>query len=111
MTDTMIQQLIRMLASDVDFQAQLAPTDQLEAFFSLPADSERAGDESEILYVAANFGGNLRKFYRFHSADGSTDYYDENGRSSKQFLLRNPVPNGVFRSPFGMRRHPILGYS
>ncbi|MFJ7478805.1 hypothetical protein ACIQYI_33765, partial [Rhodococcus erythropolis] len=48
MTDTMIQQLIRMLASDVDFQAQLAPTDQLEAFFSLPADSERAGDESEI---------------------------------------------------------------
>ena len=111
MTDTMIQQLIRMLASDVDFQAQLAPTDQLEAFFSLPAASERAGDESEILYVAANFGGNLRKFYRFHSADGSTDYYDENGRSSKQFLLRNPVPNGVFRSPFGMRRHPILGYS
>lgn len=111
MTDTMIQQLIRMLASDVDFQAQLAPTDQLEAFFSLPADSERAGEESEILYVAANFGGNLRKFYRFHSADGSTDYYDENGRSSKQFLLRNPVPNGVFRSPFGMRRHPILGYS
>lgn len=111
MTDTMIQQLIRMLASDVDFQAQLASTDQLEAFFSLPADSERAGDESEILYVAANFGGNLRKFYRFHSADGSTDYYDENGRSSKQFLLRNPVPNGVFRSPFGMRRHPILGYS
>lgn len=111
MTDTMIQQLIRMLASDVDFQAQLAPTDQLEAFFSLPADSERAGDESEILYVAANFGGNLRKFYRFHSTDGSTDYYDENGRSSKQFLIRNPVPNGVFRSPFGMRRHPILGYS
>ncbi|MBA8881627.1 M23 family metallopeptidase [Phyllobacterium myrsinacearum] len=111
MTDTMIQQLIRMLASDVDFQAQLAPTDQLEAFFSLPADSEKAGDESEILYVAANFGGNLRKFYRFHSGDGSTDYYDESGKSSKQFLLRNPVPNGVFRSPFGMRRHPILGYS
>ncbi|MBA8900338.1 M23 family metallopeptidase [Phyllobacterium sp. P30BS-XVII] len=111
MTDTMIQQLVRMLASDVDFQAQLLPTDQLEAFFSLPADSEKAGDESEILYVAANFGGNLRKFYRFHSGDGSTDYYDENGKSSKQFLLRNPVPNGVFRSPFGMRRHPILGYS
>ncbi|QND50703.1 M23 family metallopeptidase [Phyllobacterium sp. 628] len=111
MTDTMIEQLIRMLASDVDFQSQLAPADQLEAFFSLPADSEKAGDESEILYVAANFGGNLRKFYRFHSGDGSTDYYDENGKSSKQFLLRNPVPNGVFRSPFGMRRHPILGYS
>lgn len=111
MTDSMIKQLIRMLASDVDFQSQLSPTDQLEALFSLPADSDKAGDESEILYVAANFGGDLKKFYRFHGEDGNTDYYDENGKSSKQFLLRKPVPNGVFRSPFGMRRHPILGYS
>lgn len=43
-------------------------------------------------------------------ADGSADYFDENGRSARQFLLRNPVPNGEFRSGFGMRRHPILGY-
>ncbi|ATU90658.1 M23 family metallopeptidase [Phyllobacterium zundukense] len=111
MTDSMIKQLIRMLASDVDFQSQLSPADQLEALFSLPADSDKAGDESEILYVAANFGGDLKKFYRFHGEDGTTDYYDENGKSSKQFLLRKPVPNGIFRSPFGMRRHPILGYS
>lgn len=111
MTDTMIQQLIRMLASDVDFQARLAPTDKLEALFSLPTGSEKADENSEILYVAANFGGDLKKFYRFHGEDGTTDYYDENGKSSKQFLLRKPVPNGVFRSPFGMRRHPILGYS
>ncbi|MGH7004320.1 MAG: M23 family metallopeptidase, partial [Alphaproteobacteria bacterium] len=111
MTDAMVQQLIRMLASDVDFQSQLAPTDQLEALFSLPSDSDKADDQSEILYVAANFGGDLKKFYRFHGEDGSTDYYDENGKSSKQFLLRKPVPNGLFRSPFGMRRHPILGYS
>ncbi|MGO4841470.1 M23 family metallopeptidase, partial [Rhizobiaceae sp. 2RAB30] len=33
------------------------------------------------------------------------------GRSSEQFLLRNPVPNGTFRSGFGARRHPILGYT
>ncbi len=38
MTDPMIKQLIRMLASDVDFQSQLSTTDQLEALFSLPAD-------------------------------------------------------------------------
>jgi murein DD-endopeptidase MepM/ murein hydrolase activator NlpD len=111
MTDSMIKQLIHMLASDVDFQSQLSPTDQLEALFSLPADSDKAGDGSEILYVATNFGGDLKKFYRFHGKDGTTDYYDEDGKSSKQFLLRKPVPNGVFRSPFGMRRHPILGYS
>ena len=43
--------------------------------------------------------------------DGAFDYFDEDGRSAKQFLLRNPLPNGKFRSGFGGRRHPILGYS
>ena len=43
--------------------------------------------------------------------DGTFDYFDEEGRSAKQFLLRNPLPNGKFRSGFGGRRHPILGYA
>lgn len=111
MTDTMRAQLVKMLASDVDLQSKLSPSDELEAFFSLPDDSDNANDDSQLLYVSANFGGTTRKFYRYQSPNGSVDYFNENGKSAKQFLLRNPVPNGVFRSPFGMRRHPILGYS
>ena len=112
MTDSMIKQLISMLASDVDFQSQLQPDRSLwKRSFRSRRIRIRPATNSEILYVAANFGGDLKKFYRFHGEDGTTDYYDENGKSSKQFLLRKPVPNGVFRSPFGMRRHPILGYS
>jgi murein DD-endopeptidase MepM/ murein hydrolase activator NlpD len=42
--------------------------------------------------------------------DGSTDYFDENGSSARQFLLRKPVPNGRFTSGFGGRVHPVLGY-
>jgi murein DD-endopeptidase MepM/ murein hydrolase activator NlpD len=60
--------------------------------------------------VRATFGGNSRNFYRFQMEDGTVDYFDEDGRSARQFLLRNPVPNGKFRSGFGARRHPILGY-
>ena len=56
------------------------------------------------------FSGTTRNFYRFRSADGSADYFDGEGRSARQFLLRTPVPNGQFRSGFGVRRHPILGY-
>lgn len=111
MTNTMRAQLIKMLASDVDLQGKLTPADQLETFFSLPDDSENANDDSQILYVSANFGGTTRKFYRYQAPNGTVDYFNEEGKSAKQFLLRNPVPNGVFRSPFGMRRHPILGYS
>jgi hypothetical protein len=109
--DDMAAQIVRMVAADVDFQSRIRPSDKLELFFSLPEEGLESEDDHELLYVEASFGGTTRDFYRFRSSDGVIDYYDEEGRSARQFLLRNPVPNGKFRSPFGMRKHPILGYS
>jgi murein DD-endopeptidase MepM/ murein hydrolase activator NlpD len=111
LTSDMTRQLVRLLASEVDYQARLNPSDRLELFFSQPDEDGAATAESELLYVKATFGGNTRTFYRFQTEDGTIDYFDAEGRSARQFLLRNPVPNGKFRSGFGMRRHPILGYS
>lgn len=112
MNETMIAKIIKLLASNVDFQAQLKPTDKLEAIFSVADESGKATEDSELLYVNASFGDTQTKFYRFQDPDDNTiDYYDQDGKSIRQFLLRNPVPNGTFRSGFGMRRHPILGFS
>ncbi|RIK87759.1 MAG: peptidase M24 [Hyphomicrobiales bacterium] len=111
MTRSMTRQLVRLLAADVDFQSRLNPNDRIAVFFSQPDGDDNATDESELLYVQATFGGNTRTFYRFRMDDGTVDYFDEEGRSARQFLLRNPIPNGTFRSGFGPRRHPILGYS
>jgi murein DD-endopeptidase MepM/ murein hydrolase activator NlpD len=110
MSRDMTQQLIRLLASDVDFQSRLNPADRIEVLFSEPDEEDRVTPDSELLYVSAVFGGAERTLYRFQMEDGSVDYFDRDGRSAKQFLLRNPVPNGQFSSGFGGRRHPILGY-
>lgn len=110
MTNDMARQLVKMLANDVDLQSKISRSDSIEAFFSLPEDSDSANDESQLLYVSANMGGATRKFYRYQSPEGNVEFFDENGRSAQQFLIRKPVPNGVFGSPFGGRRHPILGY-
>jgi len=107
----MTEKIIRMLASNVDFQARLKPTDALEAVFSVDEETGEASEDSELLYLKASFGNNTVGFYRFRNPeDGAIDYYDSEGRSARQFLIRNPVPNGRFRSGFGMRRHPILKY-
>jgi len=108
MSRDMTKQLIKLLASEVDFQSRLNPSDRLEVLFSEPDGEDQ---ESQLLYVSAMFGGATRKFYRFQMRDGGIDYFDGEGRSAKQFLLRNPLPNGVFRSGFGARRHPVLGYT
>jgi len=109
--ERMAAQVVRMVAADVDFQSKIQPSDRLELFFSLPEEGAEKTEEHELLFVEASFGGTARTYYRFRASDGSVDYFNEEGRSARQFLLRKPVPNGRFRSPFGMRRHPILGYS
>jgi murein DD-endopeptidase MepM/ murein hydrolase activator NlpD len=111
MTMDMTSRIIKLLASSVDFQAKLKPTDTMEAFFSVEDESGKATADSELLYLSAKFGDQTIKLYRFQNPDdNSVDYFDQDGKSLKQFLIRNPVPNGVFKSGFGMRRHPILGY-
>lgn len=111
MSREMTQRLIRLLASNVDFQSRTTTSDRLEVLFSQPDEDDDASENSELLYVSATIGGQSRNFYRFRMEDGSFDYFDENGSSAQQFLLRNPLPNGKFRSGFGGRRHPILGYT
>ncbi|TWF50406.1 M23 family metallopeptidase [Neorhizobium alkalisoli] len=113
MTKEMTALLVKLLASNVDLQAQLRPTDAVEAFFSVGDEKGKATKDSELLYVNAHFGDTTTRFYRFQNPDDedNVDYFDQDGRSIRQFLLRNPLPNGRMTSGFGMRRHPLLGYS
>jgi len=111
MNKDMIGHVIRLLSPIVDFQARLRASDTLEAFYSAEDETGEATDDSELLFLHAKFGDSDTRLYRFQDpTDMSVDYYDQSGKSLKQFLIRNPLPGGVFRSGFGMRRHPILGY-
>ncbi len=110
MSKKMTRQLVKLLASGVDFQSRLNPSDSINVVFSQPDGDDQASEDSELLYVSSTFGGTTRNFYRFQMQDGSIDYFDEDGSGAALFLLRNPAPNGRFTSGFGARRHPILGY-
>jgi len=109
MSPAMTKQLIKILAPDVDYQSRLAPSDHMEVLFSQPESDGSASAASELLYVSATFGDTTHTFYRFQTKDGKVHYFDEAGRSSRQFLFRNPVPGARLSRGFGMERHPILG--
>jgi murein DD-endopeptidase MepM/ murein hydrolase activator NlpD len=109
MTGAMTKQLIKILASDVDFQSRLSPADRITVLFSQHDDDGDASEDSELLYASATFGGATHTYYRYQMKDGSIDYFDQDGRSARQFLFRNPVPGARISRGFGMERHPILG--
>jgi murein DD-endopeptidase MepM/ murein hydrolase activator NlpD len=105
-----IQRILNINAYDTDFRRRVRPGDTLEMFFDMKDDQSTDGPPGELLYTAIASGGETYKFYRFRSADGVVDYYDEDGNNSKKFLIRKPVrgENVRLTSGFGIRFHPLL---
>ena len=109
-----IEDLIRIYSYDVDFQRNTQPGDSFEVLYSGEEENAPANPDakSDVLFAALNVGGEVKKFYKFVTTDDSVvDYYDETGKSAKKFLVRKPVADGIMRSGFGARHHPILGYT
>jgi murein DD-endopeptidase MepM/ murein hydrolase activator NlpD len=108
--DYIVSEFTRVFSYDVDFQHQIAASDNFEIFFGKPF-TNTSSKRKVLHYAKLNFGGKTKTYFRYTSADGHTDYYDENGRSASRALLKTPVPGAKLTSGFGMRRHPLLRYS
>ncbi len=105
-----IDDLIRIYSYDVDFQRKVQPGDSFEILFAGQDENSNDG-KGEVLFASLTTGGETRKFYRYQTTDDNiVDYYDETGKSAKKFLVRKPLADGIMRSGFGSRNHPILGY-
>ena len=105
----LIDEMVRAFASDVDFQRSVQPGDSLLAFI---ADGDEIEPHAQVLFATMTVRDQTFKYYRFQTPDDNlVDYYDENGRSVRKFLIRKPIVDGEMTSGFGMRFHPILHYA
>lgn len=107
-----ILEMIRMFSYSIDFQREIHPGDTFEVFFDRKYDDQGvAVKEGQIAYASLTVEGKSHRLWRFKTADGNWDYYDENGNSMKKFLMKTPVDGARISSGFGMRKHPILGFT
>ncbi len=106
--DKITDRIIAMFAYDLDLTKPISVGDSIEILKTLP--NEQA--EQELLYISLKLGSLERKFYRFTTSNGEVDFYDIDGQTGKQFLIRRPLKGGGnLRSRFGYRIHPITGRS
>lgn len=104
----LVDELVRIFSYDLDFQQRVHAGDNLEVIFT----EDDEGERGEILSASLTVNGETRRVFRYQSPeDGLIDYFDEDGKSLKKFLLRKPIAEGQLRSGFGMRYHPIMRYS
>jgi murein DD-endopeptidase MepM/ murein hydrolase activator NlpD len=101
----LIAEMLRLSAHDVDLEAPVAASDTVELL-----SSRNDLGQPELVFAALTLDGHPHRYYRFDPPDdNSSDYYDADGHSVTESLLRNPVAAGHLGDGFGWRTHPVLG--
>lgn len=112
MSPNLVVSLIRLFSFAIDFQRDIREGDQLEVLYTRRFDdNNQLAEEGDIMFAALTNRGKRYAYWRVPHDDGSVGYYDEEGRSVQRLLMRTPVDGARLSSRFGMRRHPILGYT
>lgn len=104
---TVINRMIQEYSYDIDFQRDIHKDDKFEALFEeYYDDKDRKVKDGRLIYAALNIQG---KWYKMYSYLGS--FYNEKGQAIRKTLLKTPVDGARISSGFGIRKHPVLGYT
>ncbi len=108
----LLNDIITAYSYDVDFQRDLQPGDAIDVLYErLETRKGAAAGHGNILYAELTIGGEAMRLYRYVDKSGMVDFYNQKGESVRKAMLRTPINGAKITSGYGMRSHPILGYS
>lgn len=105
-------EFIRAMAYDVDFQRELKEGMKFTVLLE-----QLVTSDGKVTHPGRLLAGELRLFkrtvtvIRFKPQGGAEQFYNPTGESVVRSFLRTPMDASKVTSRFGMREHPILGYS
>ncbi|MFC3070837.1 M23 family metallopeptidase [Phenylobacterium soli] len=106
-TPAITAQVMKLFSHKLDFQRDIQPGDRFKLVFDRKVtESGRTISAGDLEYAELHGV----KFYRFERGR-NVEYFDETGKNIKGFLLKTPVDGARITSLFGLRRHPVLGYT
>ncbi len=104
--------LIHQYSYAIDFQRDLRVGDQVEIVYErFLEESGRVAKTGPLLYAALEVQGERLEIYRYTPKNGQAGYFTPNGESVRRLLMRTPIDGARLSSGYGMRKHPIKGYS
>jgi murein DD-endopeptidase MepM/ murein hydrolase activator NlpD len=105
-------EMIGGFSYDVDFQREVRPGDTFAVLYRRVHDEfGRPTELGRLVYAEMVLSGTRLRLYRFTPRDGEPGYFNAVGENIKKPLLRTPIDGARLTSGFGMRFHPLLGYS
>ena len=108
--DTIIE-FARIFGFEIDFQRDIRKNDYFKIIYDKYFDENGEFIKSgSILYAHMSVNGREISLYKFGN-DKDYGYFDINAKSVEKALMKTPINGARLSSPFGMRKHPILGFN
>ena len=108
--DTIIE-FARIFGFEIDFQRDIRKNDYFRIIYNKYFDENGEFIKSGTIYYAhMSVNGREITLYKFGD-DKDYGYFDINGKSVEKALMKTPINGARLSSPFGMRKHPILGFN
>ena len=106
-------QVAKLFQHKLDFSRDIQPGDRFSMVFDRKVTpSGRTVANGDLLFAEIQAKGGAAKLYRFKGPGmNEAQYFDELGKNIRSMLLRTPLETVRITSSFGMREHPILGYT
>ena len=107
-----IVEFARLYGFQVDFQRDIWKNDSFQIIYEEFIDKDgKIVDTGDIIFANLNLQDTDLQLYKYEYKPNKYDYFDENGKSVKKTLMKTPINGARLSSPFGKRKHPILGYN
>ena len=108
--DTIIE-FARIFGFEIDFQRDIRKNDYFKIIYEKYFDENGEFIKSgSILYAHMSVNGREISLYKFGN-DKDYGYFDTNGKSVEKALMKTPINGARLSSSFGMRKHPISGFT
>ena len=111
MEPNIIVEYARIFGFEVDFQRDIRKGDQFQVMYERYFDDRNKKIKTgKILYAYLDVNNQKIKLYRFGKKN-NYDFFDSKGKSIRKALMKTPINGARLSSPFGKRKHPILGFT
>jgi len=108
--DTIIE-FARIFGFEIDFQRDIRKNDYFKVVYEKYFDeSGKFVKSGSIIYAHMNVNGREISLYKFGD-DNNYGYFDINGKSVEKALMKTPINGARLSSSYGMRKHPITGFT